>query len=79
MKFDKWLEQNYPDARVIPYSLVVYKCPACGSRYTISPEEASIPYCTNEDCPCECDETAPGCVIELPRLRGAEEEDTDET
>ena len=75
MKLDKWLEQNYPGSRIVWDSLVVYECPACGSRYTISPEEASIPYCTNEDCPCEGDETAPVCVIELSRLRGVEKEE----
>ena len=73
MTLDKWLKENYPDARVIPYSLVVYKCPACGSRYTVCPEEASVPYCTNEDCPDREEETCPECVIaEL-------KEDTDET
>lgn len=74
MTLDGWLEENYPGSRIVWDSLVVYECPACGSRYTISPEEASVPYCTNGDCRCEGDETEPVCVIELPRERGAGKE-----
>jgi endogenous inhibitor of DNA gyrase (YacG/DUF329 family) len=79
MTIDEWLEENYPGSRIVWNSLVVYECPACGSRYTITPEEASVPYCTNKDCWYEGAETVPVCVIELPLEHGDEEEDIDET
>ena len=63
MKLDKWLEQNDPGSRIVRDSLAVYECPACGSRYTICPEEASVPYCSNKDCPDWGEETCPECVI----------------
>ena len=29
---------------------LIYRCPQCGQEYGIEPGEASIPYCTNNQC-----------------------------
>lgn len=37
---------------------VIYRCPECQTEYHIAPGEASIPYCTEDDCAnaeCETD------------------------
>ena len=32
------------------YARLIYRCPICKTEYGIAPGEASIPYCTNEEC-----------------------------
>jgi hypothetical protein len=47
----KWTTIPEADVRM------VYRCPECMTEYRIPAEEASIPYCTEDDCPNEDGET----------------------
>jgi len=46
----KWKTVPEKDVRL------VYKCPDCGTEYTVPVEEATIPFCTKDGCVNEEDE-----------------------